>query len=249
MFCPDTRYTGREADMRTFLLLMLTFSMTGCSWLRCRTPFQGGGRSLNVTSCEQKGDTLHVTVQQPCGPQTACLSGNACGTVAAGTVGCRKALTLGWLRIPIPFPKIQRIPTCQQVVVPGCQPNTCSPAQVPLIESVGEQPVPIPKLNPAPAPATATTQMDNRARQLEDQVRRLREVLNRQAQARGGHVPDTSRPDTPILPPPQRWGPADGVPAFTQSPIEQLSGSSTPQTRNVEPWPYSPQNPHRRAGQ
>lgn len=237
--------------MRTLIILTLAVSLTGCSWLRTRRPMFGGSQTLNVTSCEQKGDTLHVTVQEPCGPQVACapgkvcLPGKACGPVAGGSVGCRKCLTLGWLRIPIPFPKIERVPVCQQVV-PGCAPNGCNPSAIPVLPPAGEQAVPVPVI-PAPKEAV-TTQMEDRTRQLEDQVRRLRRVLQQQ-QTVINSTPeaDTTRPQTPILPPPQRWGPEDGVPAFTQSPIEQLSGSSTQRSANAEPWPYSPQNPHRRA--
>jgi len=88
--------------------------------------------------------------------------------------------------------------------------------------------------------------MENRARQLEDQVSRLREVLNRQ-QTGTSYGKTPSPADVPILQALQRWGPEDGVPAFTQSPIEQLSGKSRPRSASVEQWPYSPQNPHRRA--
>ena len=122
--------------MRTLLLITLAFSVTGCSWLRCRLPFAGRRQCLDVNSCERRGNELHVTVQQPCGPQpcgpqscgpqSACLSGNACNNVIPGTSArvlsgpnCR-ALTMDWAHIPIPIVKVQRIPVCQQVMVPGC---------------------------------------------------------------------------------------------------------------------------------
>ena len=235
--------------MRTVILCTLAVSMTGCSCLRGGRPIFGGSQTLNVTSCEQKGDTLHVTVQEPCGPQAClpkkscrpgkacslgkvCLPRKTCGTVA----GCRKCLTLGWLRIPIPFPKIERVPVCQQVVVPS---NGTMNA-IPVLPPDGESAVPVPV-------PSATTQVEDRTRQLEDQVRRLRNVLQQQQTAISSRQSQPqARPDTPMLPPPRRWGPEDGVPAFTGSPIEQLSGSSSPRSAHAEPWPYSPQNPHRR---
>ena len=240
--------------MRTIILITLAYSVTGCS-SRCRLPFLRGGHNLNVTSCERKGNELHVTVQQPCEPQAACLPGKACGKVNPGVCGptCR-ALTMDWAHLPIPIIKIKRVPACRQVVVDGCvQPGQVVPGYAPgpvLREPpVSEQPVPAP--HPADGGDTVRAlELENRARQLEDQVDRLRDVLNRRqtgASNSRGHIP--SRTDVPILPPPpQRWGPEDGVPGFTQSPIEQLSGTSPSRSAFVEPWPYSPQNPHRRAG-
>jgi len=240
--------------MRTLLLITLTFSVTGCSSLRCRLPFGGRRQSLNVISCERKGNELHVTVQQPCGPQAACLPGNACGTVIPGTnarvlsgPNCR-ALTMDWAHIPIPIVKLQRIPVCQQVMIPGCaQPVQVLPGHAPIIQQkTTEQAVPVPASN-GNADTARAAEMENRTRQLEDQVNRLRDVLNRQQT--GASYRGTSSPaEVPILPPPPlRWGPEDGVPTFTQSPIEQLSGSSRPRSARIEQWPYSPQNPHRRA--
>ena len=87
-------------------------------------PFGGRRQSLNVTSCERKGNELHVTVQQPCGPQpcgpqAACLPGSSCGNIIPGTTSrvlsgpsCR-ALTMDWAHIPIPIVKVQRLPVCQ----------------------------------------------------------------------------------------------------------------------------------------
>ncbi|GEM_PF-2998826 len=244
--------------MRTLLLITLAFSATGCSWLRCRLPFGGRRQNLNVTSCERKGNELHVTVQQPCGPQpcgpqAACLPGNPCGNIIPGTTSrvlsgpsCR-ALTMDWAHIPIPIVKVQRLPVCQQVMVPGCaQQVQVLPGYAPVIQQKSpEQPVPAPVSNGNTDTARAA-EMENRARQLEDQVNQLRDVLNRQ-QTGASYRGTPSPGEVPILPPPQRWGPEDGVPTFTQSPIEQLSGSSKPRSAGIEQWPYSPQNPHRRA--
>lgn len=243
--------------MRTLILMTLAFSVTGCSWLRGRMPFMRRGQNLNVTSCERQGNELHVTVQQPCGPQTSCLPGNACGNVIPGTSArvlsgpsCR-ALTMDWAHIPIPVIKVQRMPVCQQVVMPGCAQQMqmqMIPGQAPVIQQrTTEQAIPVPQSSGGGDTARAVD-MEQRARQLEDQVNQLRDVLDRQATgAASSYRGAPSQTEIPILAPPHRWGPEDGVPAFTQSPIEQLSGSSQFRAARVEPWPHSPQNPHRRA--